>query len=297
MFALLVTGCSTNNDPSKGIVEIKPNYTQPLVFPIWSPDGDKIIATNISELEHQIIIFLIDLETYKKNILYTINGYGMAQSWSSDGSAIAVSISSSISFKDDGIWIFNLFNNTNYFVGKGESATWSPDGKKLAINSCSYSGYYYPSIATLRIVDTLTGNEELLFSKNDCLKLAYISWSKDNKYIIFSYAYRSNSSGDLNSVVVINLATKQVKEIMKGNDWSPFFSPAGDRFVYVHDDSLQISNTSGTCQSPINLPDIDIIGDVSWSPDGTKWAMSGLGKIYILDITKYFGSQINWGCQ
>lgn len=288
MLISICIGCSVPSSPSQGVVELKQAPSVSLTSPIWSPSGNELAASHISYSDHQSTLYIINLEKKQNTTLMTIDGEVIAHSWSPNGESVVVSILNSNKFSD-GIWVFNITDNSNYFVGIGEAAAWSPDGMQLAVFSCNQLSDGNSTTATLRLVDMSTKKEEVLFNKGSCLKLAYVSWSSDNNNIAFSFSENKVDEKHLDKIFEVNLLTKNVNEILGEGNWSPSFSPNGERVIFVKNYGLAISNRTGTCQLDIKDVGIDIIGDVAWSPDGTTWAISGLGKIYLIDIKNFLG--------
>jgi Tol biopolymer transport system component len=301
MILIAVTfSCSPQGKPVQGVEELKRNPSVPLVTPIWSPSGDHIAASHIAYTDHRSTVYDFDLTTQKSTVLLFIEGEAVAQSWSRDESYLAVAISQSITFSDDGIWVFNVADGSNKYIGPGEAVAWSPDGSLLAIYSCEHLLDGKSSIVTVRLVNLAQKEEEVLFSENSCFKLSYMSWSPDNKVIAFSFSEDKITERPLDQIFVIDLSTKKVNRISGEGSWSPSFSPDGEKVVFVKNYALGISDETGTCQIDVKDLGIDIIGDVSWSPDGTKWAISGLGKIYVIDVEQVMGAeffQVNSLCQ
>jgi len=301
VFLIVITlSCSSQEDLVPGVYELKEGLSAPLVTPVWSPSGDHIVASYITYTDHRSIIYDFDLTARKSRVLLSIEGEAVAQSWSRDESYLAVAISSSITFSDDGIWVFNVADGSNEYVGPGEAASWSPEGDLLAIYSCKQLSDGNSTIATVRLVNLSQKEDEVLFDENSCFKLSYMSWSPDNKNIAFSFSEDKVTEKPLDQIFVIDLPTKTVTKILGEGSWSPSFSPDGEKVVFVKNDALRISDKTGTCQIGVEDLGVDIIGDVSWSPDGKKWAISGLGKIYIIDVEQVMGKeflQVNSVCQ
>jgi Tol biopolymer transport system component len=286
---VLALSCLPQGNTVQGVDELRRNPSVPLVTPIWSPSGDRIVATYVAYTDHKSIIYDYNLTSRKPTILLTIEGEAIAQSWSRDESYLAVTISQSITFSDDGIWVFNMADGSSEYVGPGEAAVWSPDGNLLATYSCEYFPDSKSSIVTVRLVDLSQKTDEVLFSENNCLKLSYMSWSPDNKKIAFSFSEDKITERPLDQIFIIDLSTKEANKISGDGSWSPSFSPDGEKVVFVKNNVLRISDKTGTCQIDVGNLGMEIIGDVSWSPDGAKWAVSGLGRLYIIDVGLIMG--------
>ncbi len=282
-------GCSPHENLTRGVYELKQSPSVPLVTPIWSPSGNHIVASHIAHTDHRTTIYDFDLNTHRSEILISIEGEAVAQSWSRDETRLAIAISESISFSDDGIWVFNITDESFDYIGIGEAASWSPDGDALAIYSCVQLPDGNSSVATVRVVRFLQREEETLFRKDGCLKLAYISWSPDGGKIAISFGKGEATQAPIDQIFVIDLQTQKTTGILGEGYWSPSFSPNSQEVVFVNNYKLGISDNNGTCQVNVKDLGLEIIGDVSWSPDGTKWAISGLGRLYIVDVGEIMG--------
>jgi Tol biopolymer transport system component len=289
MLLVLNIGCTTAPGASdQGVNELEQASSVSLALPVWSPAGNQLAASYYSDSDYKSKIYILDLETHRNSVPIIIDGEANAQSWSPNGDSIAVAISGSNKFSE-GIWVFNLMDSSKYYVAPGEAAAWSPDGKKMAIFSCTQLSDGISTIATLRVIDLLSKVEAVLFNRESCLKLAYLSWSPDNQSIVFSFSKDSDTNKHLDRMFVIDLTTKRIDPILTEGNWSPSFSPTGERIVFVKDYSLALTDKSGACIVDIKNPGVQIIGDISWSPDGSKWAVSGVGKVYIIDLDEFMG--------
>lgn len=285
---LINVSCSVQSKDSPGIEQLKGITSQALTHPSWSPSGEYLAVSDVSESDLQSTIYVVDLKTNKSTVVANLDGEAIAHSWSPDGKQIAVSILGSNKYSD-GIWVFNILDHSNYFVGTGEAAAWSVDGEKLAIFSCTQLSDGNSTVATLRLVSLSKKEEEVVFSKSSCLKIAYIDWSSDDKHITFSFSEDQPENKHVDQIFIVDIATKEVSKILDKGSWSPSFSPDDSKVVFIKNYALAVSNVAGTCQVDVENLNTEIIGDVSWSPDATKWAISGLGKVSIIDIGTFMG--------
>jgi Tol biopolymer transport system component len=283
-------GCTSQKNLVRGMDELVQKPSGPLVTPIWASSGDHVAASYIAYTEHRSTIYDFELKTHKSTILTSIEGKAVAQSWSMDESHLAITISESITFSNDGIWVFNIADSSYNYIGIGEAASWSPNGNLLAIYSCTELPDGNSRVATVRMVSlSQKKEEEILFREDGCLKLAYMSWSPDSKKIAFSFGKGEATQLPTDQIFVIDLSTKKTTRILGEGNWSPSFSPDSEKIVFVKNYKLGVSDKNGTCQVDVRDLGLEVVGDVSWSPDGTKWAISGLGRLYIVDVQEIMG--------
>jgi len=283
---VLAVGCSPKENSTQGVYKIESGPSVSLVNPIWSPEGNRLTASHIAYQDNKSTIYNFDLQTREFTPLISIDGEAVAQSWSSDGATLAISVSGSTSLPKDGVWIFNVSGGSPSYIGSGEAAVWSPRGNSLAVYSCEYGS---SGIATVRIIDLSQKEEQIIFSHRNCFKLAYMTWSADGENIALSFGEGKLSQNPVDRTFVVNTSARKVTQILGEGNWSPSFSPDSDAIVIVNNYKLAISDKAGHCQIDVKDLGIDTVGEVSWSPDGKKWAVSGLGKTYIIDIEEALG--------
>lgn len=283
---IMITSCSTQTRLLPGVEQLDYVPSAALVHPVWSPSGDYLMASSVSYSQRRSTIYEINLATHKSTDLITLDGEAIVHSWSPDQQSIALSILNSTTYTP-GIWIFSIEGKPDYFVGPGEAAAWSPDGKQLAVFSCTQLSNGISYVGTVRLISLPSKAEETLFSADGCFKLADMTWSRDNKSIAFSFSEYTTAQGHYDQVFLVDLATKQVHKVLGPGSWSPSFSPNAEEIAYIKNYVLAISDPTGTCISKIKDLGVGLVGDVAWAPDGANWAVSGLGKIYVIDIGKF----------
>jgi Tol biopolymer transport system component len=278
-----------------GITQIGPsNYG--LQHPIWSPNGRKIVATNIIAMQSLTSeIYIIDISTNKiRSIEKTDYGNIEARSWSPDGNRIAFS-SELAGDWPEAIWLIDSDGMTQkQYLAEGYDAAWSPDGNSMAIFSSSYSNGNETRV--LSTLDLKTMNRNVVFSETGKYLTAQgVTWSPDGTRLMFSFGKQENDVDPRFPNVDINILKISTKEITKitneGVNSDPNWSPDGNLITYITntagylDSNLIISNEDGSC----NRKTLKNIYSADWSPDGKQLALEYEGNIYLLDLSKYFG--------
>lgn len=289
LISFLFMGCSINFGFQQGIDELKPMDAKTLILPIWFPSGKDLIVSEFSYSELKSTIYSINLGTKRNETIVSVDGEAIAHALSPDGNSMAISIQNSNTFSD-GIWTFNVRDGSRSYVGVGQAAAWSPNGRQLAIFSCTQLADGNSTWATLRLVDLVNNQEDIVFSQNNCFRLGRVVWSSADK-IAFSYSSQNDSAEDVAQIYIYDLSTKKVWQLFGKNSWSPSFSPRGHELAYIKNYEITLSDVEGNCEKTVHSSKLSNIGYVTWSPDGTRLAASGMGKVYIIDLSAALESE------
>ena len=227
-------------------------------YPVWSPDGKRIIYVSNPETSFQfgaqhsfntqLFSMAVDGTDVQRITPPELKGVVLAPPvWSPDGERLAFLVN------EGEYWQFRPYRKTLYTVRIDGTvltriaedavsvASWSPDGQRLAV--AKYFGDYV-GLFTLaadgsdeRLITTITEREELENS-NSRYKFAIhtVSWSPDGKQILYSC--------DLGACVVdieSGVVTGLVEDVYEWGDepyiaaWSPdgdhiaIYTPGGNR--------------------------------------------------------------------
>ena len=229
---------------------------EPIMSPVWSPDGTKLAYVSF---EHGVPeIFIHDIHTAKRELVSKFAGINGAPAWSPDGTRLALTLS-----KDGNpdVYILDLRNKHLMRMTKHWSidteAVWMPDGKSLVFTS-SRSGN--PQLYQISI-DAGDRPQRLTFEGKYNAN-ASVSW--DGKTISFvqgeSNAFR---------VAVLYLETGLVQVVTEGPlDESPEFSPNGSMILYASQHQgkpvLAAVSTDGRHKQRLGLSDGDV-REPAWS--------------------------------
>ncbi len=221
-----------------GTGNLKLTDTESNDYPIWSRDGTRIAYTKrIFEGNPTVIqIWGMDADGSNKEKLFTMPNNSdssdslriFEKSWSPDGNNIL------FEYNFD-IWALNiktkavkqLTDNNDQGIGEN-SATWSPDGKKVtfvARKSDKNGTIIENGIATMNFDGT--ERKYILEDKNN--KLGYIdhlSWNPDGNKIVFSVF--NNSKSD---IMVANFAESTTSKSKESNGFEVIFAILGLGFV------------------------------------------------------------------
>lgn len=194
---------------------------EPIMSPVWSPDGKQLAYVSF---EHGLPeIFIHYIHTAKRRLVSKFKGINGAPAWSPDGTQLAVTLS-----KDGNpdIYIMDLINKRLTRITKHWSidteAVWMPDGKSLVFTS-SRSGK--PQLYRIPVEPGAKAQRLTFEGKYN----ANASISRDGKAISFV-----QGENNIFRVAVLYLESGLVQQVTDGPlDESPEFSPNGSMILYA----------------------------------------------------------------
>lgn len=267
------------------------SHSYAFAHPIWSADGRELIGTTINASIHKFQVYGFNTVTQKKHLWFETSNDIYAEAISPDGKNILISSLIGNEF-NSGLWIINVEKtSTRYFLDEGTSGTFSPDGKKVMIYSCTMDQATNQKVASIYSIDLLNGERNRYFEKRvDCLLSAYLSWSPNGEYLAFSYQYGSinNSQNDL---YVLRLSDHQVNQL-DINSWSPSWAPDGNTLVYAKGNGANISLEFIDLASKCIVELTTDIGEVSWSHSSDYIGIAYNGDLILLKVNQLFENGI-----
>lgn len=194
---------------------------EPIMSPVWSPDGRKMVYVSF---EHdRAEIYIHDIYTAKRELITSFAGINGAPVWAPDGKRLALTLS-----KDGNpdIYILNISDKSLSRITKhwgiDTEAAWMPDGQSLVFTS-NRSGK--PQLYRVSL-ESDSRPQRLTFEGN---YNANASVSKDGAMIAFV-------SGDSNvfRIAVLDVETRFTQVLTDGPlDESPEFAPNGSMILYA----------------------------------------------------------------
>ena len=180
--------------------------------------------------------------------------------------------------------------------GGGGSPSWSPDGESIAFASWDGIVKNFVSTFDIYVMGADGGNPQNL--TNNRHDDRYPSWSPDGERIVFSSARDGHFTNDLgitHEIYVMDADGGNQQRLIENrqNDWSPVWSPDGERIAFASDrrgdfENFDIYVMDADGGNPRNLTN-NHRDDWSpvWSPDGERIAFSsnrdGDFDIYVMD--------------
>ena len=207
----------------------------------------------------------------------------------------------------------------NYNVlGNGESATWSPDGQRLAYEwlgnlitqngdgsgdqTISNDGYlpawspdgqriaYQKLDEEIHVIDA-DGSGDVTLTSNAASDNAP-AWSPDGSKIAFA----SERDGNFEIYMMDPDGGNQTRLTTNpGFDYAPNWSPDGSKIAFSRDSNIWVMAANGSGQTV--LPSSEKGGgDPAWSPDGSRIAFEGASGIYAMNTDGSDLTLIDSGC-
>jgi len=259
----------------------------------WSPDGVKMALTwtaskgaGLREGLPEGYVYVLDVESQEPVILdltKTNPGQVYSPAWSPQSDQIAFATNGS-DWDPIGIWLVNADDTGKpLFLGEGVSCAWSPDGKRIAIAN-SDRGY------EISILDIRTGEKQQVFQSPDRdqhIAAGGISWSPKGDKLAFAYGPTARDIRHTMTIYELDLASRESRQLVEGGVYLfPSWSTDGTMIAFsgggsVTEGFLFIMRVNdGSIIQPL---DIDGVGSVAWSPDGSKIAFEWEGGVYTIE--------------
>lgn len=229
---------------------------EPIMSPVWSPDGSRVVyvsfETNLSA------IYIHNIHTGEREKVASFDGINSAPAWSPDGKTLAMTLS-----KDGNpdIYIMSLKTRalrrlTRHWAIDTEPG-WMPDSQSLVFTS-SRSGK--PQLYQLSL-ETGSRPRRLTFDGN---YNASASVSADGKVIAFVHGANSSYR-----IAVLYLDSRMMQVLTDGPlDESPDFAPNGTMILYASQDKgkavLAAVSTDGRQKQRLALSDGEV-REPSWA--------------------------------
>jgi Tol biopolymer transport system component len=247
----------------------------------WLPDSETIIMVHGNA--DGFGIYAVETAEFTERLLHSVNGnidnrnYGFPYV-SPDGQQIAFPLEWKLYIIDVTNGDVQIFDEIRFPLCCYQ---WSPNSQDIAfISSSSESDPIY-------ILDTLTRTITVFDRVGN-----RFNWAWDSRHM----AIWNNQFG---SIYILDVAKNELYPLNEDNFWEtfPVWSPNRDRFVFASSRgcngdsrtslSVYISSVNGLEQDCIIDTDLDAIGPVLWSHDGTQIAfLSSSGstmKIFIVN--------------
>lgn len=255
----------------------------------WAPTGDLLGATGIDYClggACSYRVYVIDVQAHEVRPLF--KDYDQTNpAWTSNPEVISF-----YWYGDEdqppGVYVVSLDDGGPQFVADGHFASWSSDGRYVAIargrGPTTPEGYLRPSVTVadltndqeISVFETLQTAEEVLTG---------LAWSPGDDLLALSATW-TNPSGIYEKIFVVSPDGTGLREVIDGG--GPGWMPDGEWLYFVGDQSrLLFTPLDEQCVvAPLDIPHIEcpVI-----SPLGDQIAFVHEGNIYLLDLDQLLG--------
>jgi len=289
---LILGSCSKQIAP--GIQRFS-KYSTSLARPVWSPSSEKIVVSSYSFNDNTSDILIFETKTSSFNILISEEGTLQAVDWSPDGTMLVLASLGTKSYQK-GIWIYNLENRTAEYIGPGVTAAWSHNNNRLAVMDCDIS--LNEPILNIRLINLDSGEENNIFSGEKCNANFYISWDPNDTSIAFSYDRDESIQAAFSRIYLLDLETNSIYPLTFEESWSPTWGNENQILAFIESNEgytalrVAMMNVETQCKSQDLKLNVPVAGQIDWSPDGSKWAITGSGNLYVITLENTIGSYL-----
>lgn len=255
-------------------VELLKDESHDLRFPVYSPDGGKLIYVSVTESKMGDL-HLVDLATKRDKVLLTSEISDLYPKFSPDGNSIVfqhrIQGNAEICVVSvEGGEVRNLTNNPVRDV----NPAWSPDGSKIVFASNRDGNY---DVFPIYLMNSDGSNPHRIYHAN-AVSLSP-TWSPDGRQIVFANDKEDGRTGnfELFAIEPETVIPETRLTFRKRYDIEPVFSPDGKRIAFA-------SNADGNWEIYVMDHDgsrllrvtRDLASDInpSWSPDGKRLIFS-----------------------
>ena len=250
--------------------------------PEWSPDGRQIafVSNRVSNGNGSIYLMNSDGSGVQALTTNELNSESQPL-WSPDGNKIAFLGSIKVDPAPGGLRLDvyvidtdgNNLRNLTAEIGDQNFVdffdfSWSPDGKKIVVESDEYDPVDKSYSDNLYVIDLSSSDvKQLTFNHANENPV----WSPDGSTIAFSIGIGRPLEFN---IALINEDGSNIRELTSGRH--PLWSPSGEQLAFEHENRIYImdadgskirpiANFDGTCINPLA-----ITSSASWSQDGEK---------------------------
>lgn len=243
--------------------------------PSWSADGTELVFHVQADGESEI--YRVDADGGDVEQLTSDEGYARSPAWSPDGRRLA--FSRAVAFLSYDLYVADGDGSSPRLVHSGDSdhPTWSPDGTRIAFVVGGVD-QVLGSSGALVTLDLASRSVKRLGAP----QAVNPSWSPTGAWIAFS-----RSTNEAYGVYIIRADGRGDERLVIRHASDPTWSPDG-RLLAVSrgvEGIYVVAVTGGRVRRlPIDVQMEIGVGDLAWSPDGTRIAYATTDALYVADV-------------
>ncbi len=255
-------------------------------YPVWSNSGKKVAVSDNKHSINKSIIYIFDLTNISHKIFLESQGFVRVIGWTVDDTKIVL-FSDGVELHKKGIWLIDINDMNLTFIGKGFDASFLPGDSSVLILDCDDSNKI-----RLYSIDLKSGQITEIYSGEKCISNFDLAVSKDGKKVAYSVD-DSLSAFDFDlHVYIFDLESGKSRLLSESSSWSPTWSKDGNSLAFLKLSAnkkesileiVDIKNQENSVNYELPIP----MSEISWSPDGQEWAITGGGDLFIVDIEEF----------
>jgi Tol biopolymer transport system component len=272
----------------RAITMIKPDMDLQFTNPTWNPIEDYVAIMGSScENRCPSRIYKVDPRNGHTSLLFDLPLDYLA--WTPNG---MLGFHWETQDNIESIFVTPITKYNPILIDRGRIASWSPDGKHVAIFNDSYDSTTNTHRSYLEIVNLQTRETKVIYQipSSGGGVISSIMWSSEGDKLVFTTGWSLGVNVEENHLYVIQSDGSNLQSFADSFNAKSYSGWMLDEnwlyFVYGKDKELAFENIEYDCQMLTGITGID---DISISHDRTKFAFTQDGKLGIIDIDILLG--------
>ncbi|MBP7690014.1 MAG: PD40 domain-containing protein [Thermoflexales bacterium] len=192
-----------------------------------------------------------------------------------------------------GIHALNLQTSEVNVIFDSSLAAWSKSEDAVALLDASECPTTESSRRVICVVDTVTGQQKIIYSSNQRVPYGGMDWSPDNSRLVISLdeSYSNPTDPYRHRLYLYDLHSGDLSPLTSAqiDATDPAWSPDGKYIAYSQfenksiGDQLMVIRADGSCKVPL-IPAAGFVNSPVWSPDGNWLSVVFDFRLYKVDL-------------